>query len=291
MISLLLSLLLSGSVFGQTPFPDTDASDASQYWFDKAEITRYELTQVRYGEARKGESVLIFVTEPFLTDEQVKHEFGPGDHATPVLKLNRIRSFTTGIYDYRLMASVFHPILDYTDQPAGLKIAMTSTEWCGLVFQQVNRRNDALETELRSYFQSDGDQNLSLPNVWTEDELWLRLRIDPATLPTGEFPIFPELFYQRLAHLEPAAHTAIGSIHQNKNAKISTYEIEIPDLQRILRISYESAYPHRILGWTETVKGELFSQGKATHTERLYYWDLKHSEDTRYREQLGITRD
>ena len=37
------------------------------YWFDgTAEITSYELNQYRYGQNRKGSSVLIYVTEDFL---------------------------------------------------------------------------------------------------------------------------------------------------------------------------------------------------------------------------------
>ena len=44
-----------------------------EYWYSgKAEITSYDLEQARYGELRKGEAVLVFVTEDFLPEEQVK---------------------------------------------------------------------------------------------------------------------------------------------------------------------------------------------------------------------------
>ena len=67
----------------------TDENDFNDYWYaGKAEITRYELQQARYGELRKGDAVLIFVTEDFLTDKQVKYEFGDSGKATSVLKLN-----------------------------------------------------------------------------------------------------------------------------------------------------------------------------------------------------------
>ncbi len=285
-----LLILLAAPTLAQSPFKATEAATASEYWFDRAEITRYELTQMRYGEIRSGDSVLIYVTEPFLRDKQVKHEFGPGDEAVPVLKLNRIRSFTTGIYDYRLMASIFHPILEESSDPIGLKIAMSSTEWCGLSFQQINRRNDALEIELRSYFQKEGDQNLTLPNVWTEDELWLRLRIDPASLPIGEFRAMPEVFYQRLAHLEPVAHAVTASFTEDKGGNLSAYRLFYPALDRALEITFETDYPHRILGWTETVGNELFSRGEATHTERLYYWELNQRKDLPYRDQLRLPK-
>ena len=43
------------------------------YWYQgSAEINTYDLIQERYGESRQGEAVLIFVTEDFLKEEQVK---------------------------------------------------------------------------------------------------------------------------------------------------------------------------------------------------------------------------
>ena len=48
-------------------------TDFNAYWYGgEAEITSYELEQVRYGEVHKGTSVLIFVTEPFSKKKQVK---------------------------------------------------------------------------------------------------------------------------------------------------------------------------------------------------------------------------
>ena len=48
-------------------------SDFKNYWFDgTAEISSFKLTQSRYGEPREGEAILIYVTEDFLSNEQVK---------------------------------------------------------------------------------------------------------------------------------------------------------------------------------------------------------------------------
>ena len=285
-MTFLLSFLASFGFSVSSPFPDSGPGlELRDYWFDKAEVTRYSLRQQRYGEMREGQSLLIFVTEPFLTDRQVKHEFGPGENAVPVLKLNRIRTFPTGIYDYRMMASVFHPAEKFGREPAGLKTAMSSTEWCGLSFQQVNRRGNQLEVELRSYFQAEGDRNLSFDSVWTEDELWLRLRLDPSGLPTGAFRVLPELFYQRLAHLSPSIQDAVGSLDMEEQP--AAYRIEYPGLDRVLTIQFEGDYPHRILGWKETVDGAVFSEATATHSEMLYYWELNSTEDRRLIEKLG----
>ncbi len=80
------------------------------YWYRGfAELTRYALRQARYGEQYEGEAVLIFVTEDFLPDPQVKQERGRSPDALSVLKLNAYRRFYTGIYPYTLMTSSFTP--------------------------------------------------------------------------------------------------------------------------------------------------------------------------------------
>ena len=49
-----------------------------EYWYQgKAEISRFELQQSRYGEVHQGDAVMIFVTEDFRTDIQVKLEMKP----------------------------------------------------------------------------------------------------------------------------------------------------------------------------------------------------------------------
>ena len=83
------------------------------YWYaGKAELNSYELKQSKYGEIRKGEVVLVFVTEPFSLSKQVKldNPNKAGKDNVPVMKLNQIRKFTTGIYDYSIVTSVFTPV-------------------------------------------------------------------------------------------------------------------------------------------------------------------------------------
>src|SRR5207249_3206702 len=79
-------------------------------WGDgKAELDGYALTQPRYGELRAGTAVLIFVTEDFSDSARVKADPGkhPASDVYPVLKLNFVRDFQTGIYDYNVMTSTF----------------------------------------------------------------------------------------------------------------------------------------------------------------------------------------
>ena len=63
----------------ETPKEITDKTTVSvdqsldSYWYQgKAEISSYELEQVRYGQKHLGDAVLIFVTEDFSKTKQVK---------------------------------------------------------------------------------------------------------------------------------------------------------------------------------------------------------------------------
>ena len=82
------------------------------YWYSgEAEITSYALKQPRYGQIRKGHAVLIYVTEPFSAQKQVKAD-NPDASNIPVLKLNSTKKYLTGIYPYSLMSSTFYPVHD-----------------------------------------------------------------------------------------------------------------------------------------------------------------------------------
>ena len=104
MYPLVLAVFLA-LVSGGVPSNGASAPERfGRYWYQgKAELTRYELRQARYGEIHSGEAVLIFVTEPFLPDRQVKLERADPSKGVTVLKLNAVRKFFTGIYPYSLM--------------------------------------------------------------------------------------------------------------------------------------------------------------------------------------------
>ena len=83
------------------------SQEFKNYWFDgTAEISSYTLNQSRYGAPRAGNAVLIYVTEDFLKEVQVKADV-KSEASQIVLKLNRTKNFLTGIYPYAIMTSVF----------------------------------------------------------------------------------------------------------------------------------------------------------------------------------------
>ena len=107
------------------------------YWFNgEAEITSYKLDQSRYGESREGTAVLIYVTEEFLPEAQVKAST-KSDKTIPILKMNATKNFNTGIYPYSIMQSTFYPI---SNNQHAIKVSSSIQEWCGHVFTQIENR-------------------------------------------------------------------------------------------------------------------------------------------------------
>ncbi|MEL6484568.1 MAG: septum formation inhibitor Maf, partial [Bacteroidota bacterium] len=125
------------------------SEDFKKYWYSgEAELTSYTLQQARYGELRDGEAVLIFVTEPFLPDVQVKAD-GSSPTNVPVLKLNATKNYLTGIYPYSIMSSTFYPV---HDNQHALKTSLSIQEWCGHIYSQLNNR-EQFEFTSHSYFE------------------------------------------------------------------------------------------------------------------------------------------
>lgn len=263
-----------------------DEAFKKQWYAGMAEITRYELKQARYRDVHNGDAVLIFVTEDFLTDKQVKHERGDGP-STSVLKLNATRKFTTGIYPYSIMTSVFTPVAP--DQNHSLKVTTSVQEWCGHTFTQLNYRNNGYEASVRSYFQSEGDLDTTLPKAVLEDEIWTRIRLAPERLPMGEIQIIPGTQFQRLAHNLPKVQTATTELEEQDTKQ--TYRITYSTIGRKLAITFEKDYPHAILGWEESFQRRgkwTTTTAQKTHSIKLDYWSKNSAEDVVYRKQLGL---
>ena len=271
----------------------------NQYWHQgKAEITSYALSQARYGEIHKGTAVTVFVTEPFSRKKQVKldNAQAAGDDAVEVLKLNLTKSFTTGIYPYSMMTSVFSPITDFDGESGkyehALKVTTSSQEWCGHTFTQINKENDGYRVDEKSYFESEGDVISHFENAWLEDELWSCLRQNPKKLPVGEFDVLPSTMSLRLRH-QPISTVKANARFEILKGHIK-YHVEFEDNRKLI-ISYIDEAPFQIVGWTETyVSGSGPSATKLTttatrlETKMLDYWNLNETEDILYREMLKL---
>jgi len=270
------------------------------YWKNnKAEISSFELKQVRYGEIREGRAVMIFVTEPFLPNSQVKYDGKKTDEQySEILKLNFERNFKTGIYPYSLMTSVFTPFNAAPGYP--YKITTSSQDWCGHTFFQLNNRKENFETNSYSYFQEFGDEKSNLAKAYLEDEIWNKIRLDLNSLPLGEIDIIPSTQYLRFVHLEPKSLRAkaelVTVVDGETGKEVYSYSIDYSDHDRILQIFFEKEIPHKILGWKETYYPLIFTgekklmttEAKIIKSINLDYWERNSNADSIYRTELGL---
>ncbi len=261
------------------------------YWYQgKAELTSYDLQQVRYGEKREGNAVLIFVTEDFSKSKQVKLDNPQSveEDAQKVLKLNFTKKFNTGIYPYSIMTSVFSPVYPDGDLHA-IKVTTSVQEWCGHAFMQLNKKGYEYETLIHSYFESEGDVMLKLDKTWLEDEIWNLIRLDPAAIPTGKIQVIPSTQFIRLKHVEAKSYSA--DLDKSREGTMEILTLSIKELSRTLKIYYSSKPPFAIEKWEETYPegGEMMTTtGTLKKRIMLDYWSKNGLVDSVYRKDLGL---
>ena len=276
----------------KTKSPKLDA-----YWYQgKAEITRYALQQNRYKDVHPGEAILVFVTEDFLTDKQVKNDTYKNPNSVNVLKTNLIRRFVTGIYDYSIMTSVFTPV-DVANHPQTLKVTHSSQDWCGQDFMQLNWQDKQYHAQIRSYFEKEGDQDVQVPYAILEDELFNRIRMNPQALPNGNIKILPSLSIARLLHQAFQPEDATASLQKYdqtdfEGADLQSYRVAFANENRTLEIVFEREAPYIIVGWKEaypSFDGKVRETiAKRTKTVVTPYWEQHGLEDKALRKELGV---
>jgi hypothetical protein len=264
------------------------ADDFWAHWGDgRAEMNGYRLTQPRYGEKRRGTAVLIFVTEDFSDSLRVKADPGkhPKSDVYPVLKLNAVRDFQTGVYDYNVMTSTFARVS--RGWPV-VKVSFSSQEWCGHVFHQILPRAGRIAGTRHSYFDGEADGAF-------EDALPILLRgWGTAYLEPGEtrtVPFLPSLLRSRLDHKPLRWGTArIARARQasSVNVPAGTFRVETwtvaQDGGPIATYQFESASPYRLVRWS--VDGG--EEGVLLGSTRLAYWKLNAPGGEKHLEELGL---
>ena len=269
--------------------PEPLSREFKNYWYSgKAEITSYKLKQARYGEMREGTAVLVYVTEDFLPEEQVKANGRDKDNIS-VLKLNAVKKFVTGIYPYSIMQSSFYPV---DNNRHAIKVSASAQEWCGQVYMQLNNR-DKFEVISHSYFQGEADQHLELPKQYLENEIWNQLRINPSSLPTGNIKMLPSFEFLRLHHKEIKAYDAVAGFLSKEN--IDIYNIEYPELHRKLSIYFQREFPYAIQKWEETAESGFGKNARVmtTTAEKMVsiksaYWTKNGNKDLSLRKKLHL---
>jgi hypothetical protein len=295
----LAALLAGGSAHGASPAID----DAFwKHWGDgRAELAGYDLTLPRYGELRRGTAVTVFVTETFSRSLRVKSD--PGRHPKhdeyPVMKLNLVQDFPTGIYDYNLLTSAFVALAPVNGRAAGslTKVSFSAQEWCGHVYSQLLFDDRAARFTLHSYFDGEADatSRIAVPNdALGEDALWFWARgLAGPLVPPGEsreVPLVKALRIARLSH-QPVtvekARLSRGRDPHRVTVPAGTFETRsctaaLPG--RTWTFEIETAPPHRIVRW-ESSAGE---KAELLGSDRLKYWEMNGEEYAKAVEKLGL---
>lgn len=260
-------------------------------WGDgQAEIATYDLTFPRYGEPRTGVAIAIFVTETFSDEARVKAD--PDRHAKadefPVMKLNLVQDFPTGVYDYNLMTSTFVALVPFRGRSSGspMKVSFSSQEWCGNAFHEILPDERTLRSTSYSYFDGEADraQTLVYPEgAVLEDALfhWARGLGAPRLTP-GEgcdVQLLRSTEIVRLWHLPLAwehARLSRGSSTSRVTTPAGDFEVETltaevqGDAARTWTFFVETAEPYHLVGFerSDGKRAELVA------VERLPYWEM-----------------
>jgi hypothetical protein len=294
---ILLALL---AVLVSTPGRTADGPppDFWKHWGDgQAELNGYRLKQPRYGVVREGTAVLIFVTEDFSDSLRVKADPGkhPASDVYPVMKLNAVRDFQTGIYHYDVMTSVFARVA--AGWPVA-KVSFSSQEWCGQVYHHLTPRNGRVAGVFHSYFdgEADGVDDLALPGDGLfEDQLPILLRgWQGAYLQPGQkksVPYLPSVLSARLAHKRLAwGRAEIGRASSVETVsvpagrfRVSTWTVAVEG-GPTTTLQFEADPPYRLVRQASTSGEEAVLLGST----RLPYWKLNGPGGEKHLREIGL---
>ena len=319
---LLFACAADDSVASASSAPSPNYDDAFwKHWGDgRAELSGYELSYERYGERREGTAVAIFVTETLAETPRVKSENPdrPQSETFPVIKLNLVQDFPTGVYDYSLMTSAFVALAEHGGRPRGAatKVSFSAQEWCGHVYAQLVFDAQRVALDSHSYFDGEADERLELDasaGGVAEDALpiWARGLAAPRLEPgeSREVPLLRSLEIARLGHVAvnwDRATLSRSAAHHTVEVPAGTFEVEtvtvevaaaaVPgryppgraDERRVDRrwtFLVETAAPHRIVEWQrdDAVRARLLA------SERMPYWQMNGGDQTGALERLGLT--
>jgi len=290
------------AVAAAASLPSYDRAFWSTWGDGQAELAGYDLTIPRYNQPRRGVAVTIFVTETFSNSARVKAD--PGKHPPadeyPVMKLNLVKDYQTGIYDYNEMTISFVALQPVNGRAAGspTKVSFSRQEWCGQIYHQLLFDAKAIRATRHSYFDGDGDRQRDLdypPDGIAEDALmlWARGMAAPSLTP-GEsraVPMLPSLPSQK--SIDAAWMTATLSRPpkpQSITVPAGTFVVEamavrLPDKQT--RIFYvEQAAPRRIVKW-ESSAGE---HAELLKSDRMKYWQMNGEGYESALSRIGLAR-
>lgn len=269
-------------------------------WGDgQAEVAAYDLVVPRDKEMRRGVAVSIFVTETFSNTLRVKAEPGkhPSNDMVPVMRMNLIKDFQTGVSDTNDLLSAFATLMPVNGLAAGVltKTVYSRQDWSGSTFNMATLDKNRVKVTTHSPVDGEADQQRELamqPNGMTEDGLWFWIRgwAQPVLNP-GEVKAVP-----MLTTAEPGSGVLTWTNVQLKHAPV-TKRIAVDGQQieadlftaQIMNGARKDFYverggERRILRWDFST-GE---RGQLIKSARLKYWEMRSKSSEGVLKQLGV---
>lgn len=294
------------SLPSSTPTQAQSVASASvwSHWGDgQAEVSGYTIQNSRYGQDRPGEAVLVFVTETLTHSKRVKTDGNQTD-TFPVMKLNAIHDFQTGMYDYNVMTSTFVPLNGETPRGLPTKISFSMQEWCGNTYAEattVHTYGDpvtAIRRQSHNYMDGQGETTTTVPlrqRGISTDALPILIRgIAGPLLKAGEtqsvnlLPRMADSHMNQMPWSWQSATLSRSQTHQKTRVpagEYDTFSVTVkPATGPAVTYLVETSPPHRIIGW-ETGTGEKAS---LTGSIRTKYWNRQAAEHATLRSDLGL---
>lgn len=253
------------------PLPDPAPWQRTHLWDDGlAEVSRYRARLTVEGHPRDFTDVFVVVKEDLDPDSLVKSE-APADASVPVLKVNEIRSIPAGVARYHQMLSSF---LARTDL-APVRLAFSSTEWCGIAYKAWRRDTGALAYD--TYF--DGMAHgthalLASAHTLFYDDLPVALR-GLAARSGGRYTV--DLVDTLFSPKAPAPVILPATIEVGATAKrtvpagtIEARKITVTRGRRIDTLWFRAKGPYPLVEWDRADGGRF----TLADTRRVAYWKL-----------------
>jgi len=295
----------SGNAARKTKAPSPYDAAFWQIWGDGfAEVAAYDLTMPKYNQQRTGTAIAITVSEPFSNSLRVKADDGkhaPAD-VFPAMKLNLIREYQTGVYNYRDMLSAFVGLDEFDGLAPGMaaKVTFSSQEWCGHIWSQLTFGPDSIRQTAHSYFDGEADRQRSLSaerDGISEDALflaarriaWPRLRLGQ----TYTVPVLTSLETERAKHVGlewKKVELSLGKDRETTVVPAGSYRTnrftaKWPDgLTKTFHVEADS--PNRVVKW-ESSAGE---KAEMIGVDRIKYWQMNAEGGEQALAKLGLTR-
>ena len=119
-----------------------------------------------------------------------------------------------------------------------------------------------------------------------EDEIFTRLRINPSSLPEKAM-IIPNLTFTRLRHKPVEASNATIAF-KDVEGGLRLCTVTYPDLKRRLEVTFEAAFPHKIMAFAEFSAEKEMSRATLRKTMMSDYWNKHDNKSAYLREMLDL---